>query len=430
MSNAKAKKALLLATLLACGTSPALAARRKQAPTLADLATRSAPVNRAEPVVADNAQAARSYEAFLAIDGADPALRAQALRRLGDLRLDAASALGADEQAVNTVAVASANAAIVAYRQLLQEYPRYTPQDAVLYQLARAYEISGESGTALAVLDDLVTRFPLGLHTDEAQFRRGEAFFSARRYGDAKTAYAAVVSRGAAGTFYEQALYKLAWTEFKQNDNAASSASFLQLLDRLLVADGKLRSGSQLSRAEQELTADTLRALSLMFAAEAGADSLQAALAGRGAAPYEARLYRALGDLYVEKQRYQDAAEAYRAFARRQPLDPEAPLLLVSATDAYARAGFTALVLESKRELVELYGPRSAFWRAVGTKKIDPRVSTAVQANLLDLARHHHALTQKSGTAADRAAAVHWYREYLDGFDDTPQRACNPAPAR
>ena len=368
MSNATAKKALLLATLLACGASPALAARKKQAPTLADLSTRSAPVNRAEPVVADNAQAAQSYEAFLAIDGADPALRAQALRRLGDLRLDAASALGADEQAVNTAEVASANAAIAAYRQLLHEYPRYTPQDAVLYQLARAYEISGESGTALAVLDDLVTRFPQGLHTDEAQFRRGEAFFSARRYGDAKTAYAAVVTRGAAGTFYEQALYKLAWTEFKQNDNAASSASFLQLLDRLLVADGKLRSESQLSRAEQELTADTLRALSLMFAAEAGADRCRRRW--RGAVRRRTR--RACTVRSVTCTSRSNATRTRpRLIARLRAGSRSIPRrLYCSSRDRCLRSSrIHCARARSKRELVELYGPRSAFWTAVGTEE-------------------------------------------------------------
>ena len=157
-----------------------------------------------------------------------------------------------------------------------------------------------------------------------------------------------------------------------------------------------------------------------MFAADEGAASLQAALERRGPAPYESRLYRALGDLYVEKERYQDGAEVYRSFARRQPLDPEAPLLLGKATEAYGKAGFNALVLESKQELVELYGPRSAYWAQRGAN-IDPRVSAAVQANLLDLARHHHALAQKKGGEADRDAAVRWYREYLDGFDATPE---------
>ncbi len=77
-------------------------------------------------------------------------------------------------------------------------------------------------------------------------------------------------------------------------------------------------------------------------------------------------------------------------------------------------------MLESKQELVELYGPRSAYWAQRGVN-IDPRVSAAVQANLLDLARHHHALAQKKGGDADRDAAVRWYREYLDGFDATAE---------
>lgn len=399
---------------------PVTAARKARAPTLADLARRSAPVDRSQAVTADAPQAARSYEAFLAIEGADPALRAQALRRLGDLRLESAGALAAGDEGSNSQSVAAAQEAVTAFQQLLDEYPDYAARDAVMYQLARAEEAAGRPDAALAVLDTLVASYPHGAHADEAQFRRGEAFFSARRYADADRAYAAVLLHGPASDFHEQALYKRAWAQFKLGDNPASSATFLELLDRLLVADGRLRPDDQLTRPEQELAADTLRALSLMFAAESGADSLQAALAGRGAAPYESRLYRALGDLYVEKERYQDGAEAYRAFARRQPFDPEAPLLLGAATDAYAKAGFTSLVLEAKRELVELYGPKSAFWARQGAA-IDPRVSAAVQANLLDLARYHHALAQKDGNAQDRAAAVRWYREYLDGFDRTPE---------
>ena len=94
--------------------------------------------------------------------------------------------------------------------------------------------------------------------------------------------------------------------------------------------------------------------------------------------------------------------------------------MLGRATEAYAKGGFTSLVLESKAELVEQYGPKSAYWRAHPTD-LDPQVSTAVQANLLDLAHHYHALAQKSGSAADRDAAVRWYREYLDAFNSAPQ---------
>ena len=73
---------------VACLVPQAEAARKSKEPaTLADLSQRSAPLRPEEPVVADIGLAARSYEDFLRISETDPALRAQALRRLGDLRL-------------------------------------------------------------------------------------------------------------------------------------------------------------------------------------------------------------------------------------------------------------------------------------------------------------------------------------------------------
>jgi tetratricopeptide (TPR) repeat protein len=414
---------LMIAVLacLACQVPQAEAARKSRGPaTLADLATRSAPVRPDEPVVADVGLAARSYEEFLLIPETDPALRAQALRRLGDLRLTEAETLRAQDGATSERATAVAREAIAAYERLLAEQPQGADTDVAIYQLARAHESLGEPDAALARLDELVTGHPDSAYYDEAQFRRGETFFSAQRYADAERAYAAVLGRKASSAFRQQALYKHGWSLFKQSRDEESSASFLALLDGLLVEGGQVRPGANLSRPEQELSADAMRALAITFAASEGPVSLQAALDRHGTAPYESRLYRALGDLYVEKERYQDGAEAYRAFARRRPLDPDAPLLLVGATEAYAKGGFTSLVLDGKRQLVEEYGPRSEFWRAQGPN-LDPAVSNAVQSNLLDLAQHHHALAQKSGSSTDRDAAVRWYRDYLDGFDAAPQ---------
>jgi tetratricopeptide (TPR) repeat protein len=370
-------------------------------------------------VDADAAQAARSYEAFLAIPDTDASMRAQALRRLGDLRLAEAEALRAQDGAESPAAVAAARESIAAYQRLLQEQPVADSADTVLYQLARAYENVGESAEALAVLDRLVAEYPQSSHYDEAQFRRGEAFFSAQNYADAGQAYALVLSRGPTSAFHEQALYKRGWSHFKESRDVDSTATFLTLLDRVLVRDGRLRPESELSRPEQELSGDALRALAITFFAGDGPASLEVAVERHGPASYEARLYCALGDLYVEKERYQDGAEAYRAFAQRHPLDAEAPLLMVRATDAYAKGGFTALVLDGKRQLVGQYGPQSEFWRA-HAPDIDPRVRLAVQQDLLVLAQHHHALAQK-GSATDRDAAVRWYRDYLDGFDGSPQ---------
>jgi tetratricopeptide (TPR) repeat protein len=408
--------------VLAClaAASPAGAARKAPEPaTLGDLAKRSVPIQRGGAVEVEAGQAARSYEDFLRIPDTDPGMRAQALRRLGDLRFAEAETLRAEEGAESAAASTASRESIAAYRQLLQEQPDATGTDSVLYQLARAHESLGETSQALAVLDQLVAGYPQSAHFDEAQFRRGEAFFGEQHYGDAERAYATVQAQGPGSAFYEQAVYKRGWALFKQSRDEESNAAFLLLLDDVLVEDGRMRAEADMPRAQQELSADALRAMAITFAAGEGPGSLQVALDRHGPAPYESRLYAALGDLYVEKERFQDGAEAYRAFASRRPMDPQAPLMIVRATDAYAKGGFTTLVLDGKRQLVEQYGPRSDYWRIHATD-IDPAVSTAIQTNLLDLARHYHALAQK-GSAADRDIAVRWYRDYLDGFDDSPQ---------
>jgi tetratricopeptide (TPR) repeat protein len=399
------------------------AARAAQPPVLKDLDSRAAPIDRAAPATAGADQAVRGYEAFLKMEGTDPALRAQALRRVGDLRLASAEALRGQDAAPSGLAASEGRAAIAAYEQLLREYPDYPSTDAVLYQLARAYDAAEQPDRAQAVLDRLVAAYPAAVRYDEAQFRRGETLFAQRRYADAERAYAAVLGKGAGSEFYIQALYKRAWSQFKQSMDAESSASFLALLDRLLVAaDGRLRPAGDLSRPEREMADDALRALSLTFAGTDGTASLQAALARHGAVPYESQLYRALGELYVEKERYQDGAQAYREFAAHEPRHPDSPAFIGFASDAYAKGGFPSLVLEAKQELVERYGPRSAYWQSQ-SGRLSPPLSDAVQADLLDLGRYHHARAQKDGSAADRDLAVRWYREYLEGFDSSPQAA-------
>ncbi len=144
----------------------------------------------------------------------DPELRAEAMRRLGDLELEANEA---DQLAENIDSLDSSgyDSAVSLYQQLLEAYPDYRRNDMVLYQLARAYEIGGRTDEALDVLDELVAKFPDTALIDEVQFRRGEMLFLRQRYNDAELAYQAVRKYGDASRFYEQALYKLGWSQFK-----------------------------------------------------------------------------------------------------------------------------------------------------------------------------------------------------------------------
>ncbi len=103
--------------------------------------------------------------------------------------------------------------------------------------------------------------------------------------------------------------------------------------------------------------------MSITFSYREGADSLDQFAKQHGDRPYCHLLYSRLGDLYVDKQRYQDGANTYRAFVKRDPNSEYAPLLAMQAIEAYQKGGFSQLVLEGKHDFVERYHLGSPFWQ-------------------------------------------------------------------
>jgi TolA-binding protein len=366
-------------------------------------------------------KAMENYRRFLELQKTDPQLRAEAMRRLGDLNLDAGEVERMEKEV--TAIDLQGGEAIKLYSTLLKAYPDYARNDQVLYQLARAYETTGQPEQALATLDRIVQKYPRTPQMDEVQFRRGELLFSAKRYRDAEKAYAIVVQQGKSSHFYEQSLYKHGWSLFKQSLTEESLPSFGGVLDAKLTGAGnKPIRIEDLKRADRELVEDTLRVMSITFSYAEGSQSLDQYMAKHGDRPHSYLLYSRLGDLYVDKQRYQDAAGTYRAYVQRDPYTDHAPNLAMQAIEAYRKAGFSQLVLDGKHEYVEHYNFSSPFWQG----RDRAQYATVVQelkTNMKDVATYFHATAQKSKKVEDYQEAAKWYRDYLKSFPDDPDSA-------
>ncbi|HTP39341.1 MAG TPA: tetratricopeptide repeat protein [Steroidobacteraceae bacterium] len=415
----KALRPMAVGMLLAglAGVDAAALAAAADAGTVGDLSARRVEVRKDSAVAASPAKAMESYRKFLELSNTDPKLRAEAMRRLADLSLESGEL---DRMASEVTQVDSQGAeAIKLYSTLLKAYPDYPRNDQVLYQLARAYETTGQNDLSLATLDTIVKRYPGTSLLAEVQFRRGEMLFSGKKYPDAQRAYEAVLARGPDGSsYYGQSLYKHGWSLFKQGRNEESLKSFFAVLDRSLI-DPKARGGAKdlavLGRADRELDEDTLRVISITFSYLDGPKSIDEYLSRRGPTPYAWLLYSRLGNLYVEKQRYQDAAGAYRAYVQRDSTDEHAPRLSMQAIEAYKQGGFVDLVLDGKLTYVQSFGLGAPFWK--GRQQSDyPEVVAELKTNLKDVAQYYHATAQKTRKPQDYAAAARWYREYLASF--------------
>lgn len=369
-------------------------------------------------------KARESYRRFLELVSDDPELRAEAMRRLADLELEATEVeqLSNEFDVVDSAGHASA---VSLFQQLLDSYPDYRRNDTVLYQLARAHELGGRGHDALRVLDELVTRYPDTAIIDEVQFRRGEILFLQKDYYAAEAAYRSVVAHGAASRFYEQSLYKLGWSLFKQAEHKKSLDPFFDLLDRKLagvaITEGEERLDA-LGRAERELVEDTFRVLSISFSYMDGPASIAPYLDNRGQPSYGYVIFMNLGNLFLEKERYVDAAQTFEAFVEQEPNHQKAPLLQVEVIEAYKLGEFPTLVLEGKKRFVERYGMDGPFWQR-NAREDNASVAAHLKENLNDVAQFYHAEAQKDGKRPAYQEAARWYRKYLDYFPGEPDSA-------
>ena len=159
--------------------------------------------------------------------------------------------------------------------------------------------------------------------------------------------------------------------------------------------------------------------ISLSFSNLGGPEQLEAYFGANGHRSYEDRIYSHLGEFYLEKLRYQDAAKTYKSFIALSPLHRATPHFSMRVVEIYEAGDFPKLVLEASKEFAAAYGLQSEYWKHFDVSE-SPDVLAYLRTNLEDLANHYHALYQNEDLADERPAnfdeAQRWYRAYLASF--------------
>jgi tetratricopeptide (TPR) repeat protein len=307
--------------------------------------------------------------------------------------------------------------AIALYNRLLNEYPGYKNSDQVLYQMARAYDELGRTDEAIETMERLIHTNPNSSHLDEVQFRRGEYFFTRRRYREAESAYSGIVKLRHASEFYELGLYKLGWTFYKQEFYEEALQKYIGLLDYKISIGYDF--GQKHDEDDDRRVADTFRVISLSFSNLGGPETVPEYFSKFGNRSYEDRIYSSLGEHYLGKLRYDDAAKTYKGFVALYPFHRAAPRFSMRVVDTFTQGGFPKLVLESKREFASKYGLKAEYWRHFKPEE-SPEVLAYLKTNLKDLATHYHAQYQNANGADEKLTnyreASQWYGAYLESF--------------
>jgi len=307
--------------------------------------------------------------------------------------------------------------AIALYKKLLEKYPNYEQNDQVLYQLSRAYEETGQNDEAMVIMNQMIVRYPDSRYMDEVQFRRGEYYFTRKKFIQAEEAYTAVLKFDVGTIYYERALYKKGWTLYKQELYEESLAEFFKLLDY------KVQIGFDFDNIKDEIErkriSDTFRVVSLAFSNLGGPDYIKDYFKNHDSKKYDHNVYKELAEFYFDKRRYSDAATTYNYFVDAYPFHLKSPYFSMRVIEIYFKGGFPRLVIDAKKRYASTYGIKAEYWNYFEQEKM-PEVLGFVKKNLIDLANHYHAMYQNNKFVKEKPEnfeeAIHWYHEFLDSF--------------
>ncbi|WJG08754.1 tetratricopeptide repeat protein [Aliiglaciecola sp. LCG003] len=379
--------------------------------------------------------------------------------RLADLEI----LLAEQKQEVGSVVLEQGyfDLAIAQYQQILAQHPNQRDNAEVLYQLAKSYDLQGQSQQSLEVIEQLLNDYPHSMYAPELYFRKGEILFNRSDYLGAIAAYSKVLENGESNDYYMTSAYMLGWSYYKSEQYNFSLRAFTRLLDQKLpnsVIDShmlrELRSEQQLESlavGEKRLVNDSIRMMALMFSYQGAEQSLLSFYQEVGGRHYENLLYDRLGQQFLNEDRFRDGALVYRAFTDVHPEHNQAPFFAVKQIDAFILGDFPTLVLPAKQRFIGEYGIHGPYWSDWG-QLLQDEVKPFLKAYLQELAQFEHSkaqllsnanaaadsdTTQLSNVAENRQKslqayeqAANLYRQFIETFprdDLTPEITFNLA---
>ena len=376
-------------------------------------------VGAAQSIPANPRAAIAQYDRILALP-ADAAIRADALRRGADLRVQLAEVDG-------LVNLPVLRTAIEQYQTLLKEQPDYELNDRVLYQLARAQQAVGDVDLAINSLRRLGAQYPASARAGDGVFRAAELLFQRSRFAEAEPQYRRVVAMGAGNALFSPAQYKLGWSLVKQGRHQAALPVFFAILDQDLppgVLDDPDAALAAVTSQRAQITTEVLRITSVSLAALGSGKDINTYFEKTGGEPrFASLLYVALAQQLLEQQQYIHAADINLAFVERHPQHPRAPDFQARAIGIYEANGYAELAVAAKETYVNRYSPTAGQMPASAT------VMAQLKRHLGDLGRYYQAraqagpATETAQRNADFLKAADWYRRTLQLFPNDAEVA-------
>jgi tetratricopeptide (TPR) repeat protein len=347
------------------------------------------------------------------------------------------------------------NPTVALYRRLLTEFPDYRLLDATYYLLgfclgemgqepearqallaltcANQYrpldppaEIKASTGMSKApVVDHYKDCKPVKEESKflpEAWTRIGEMHFDTAQLDWAISAYSRVMA-WKDSPYYDKAIYKLAWSYYRDNRFVEAIREFDGLVK---WADSRKAAGDKFG---SDLRPEAVQYLGISFSEpdwdgdtlpdpEPGLERAKAFYRGREGEPHVKEVFQRLGDIYFDSTKYPEAIAVYKHILDTWPFFADAPKLQEKVVKAYERDRNLEAAAHEREVLGRNYSKGSEWYKqnandpealAAAAQLAEDALLTAA-TNVHAAAQACRAKAQEAGDAAKLAECQNTYR--------------------
>lgn len=361
---------VVLMLLSACNS-----ATKETRSTLSDFVIQEENIVKNKKIEVSSEDAEKSYKSYLSSEGVNNETRKNALQRLAEIQLDITISKPIDSKSGYT------KNSIRIFSKRLKDYPKDKNNDRVYYQLANAYAITGDESGKVSTLEKLTDTYPESKYYIESMFRLGESYIAKSQFVDAELALTSVIAEDESNKFRKNALFKRAWSRYKQLQYEDAINDYNQLLSFY-------PSGSSSNRADQEFLNNIYKVYGVCISYLGITDTLSSLSDSIKSDDTRFYIYSNLSKLLSKQDRYLDAATVLDTYLKNEN-NSHANKVISSLSDIWNKYENREFAMDKLLSLELTSGEKS--------KELGLNVSTidVLTNNLVLVSEFYHSIYQK-----------------------------------
>jgi len=306
------------------------------------------------------------------------------------------------------------------YLAVLNGFPGSFVDPAARYSLAWCYNDQGMFDNAVAAMKGLAEKYPSSQYAPQAMLYVGEYMFDHGKLDQALRAYQAVI-KYPESEWFDKALYKLAWTQYRLSNPEKAISSFLALVD--------LGQGSPSGKSLLEKESIDYIAISFSETDVSGEKGLERAanfVTRFGDQAKGAQILQRMASIFKEQGRFDMSQKTYRTLLRIYPEYKNSPVI---ESELLAVNEKSCSVEEANIGRVEFFNKynKNSPWALRQNDAIISRRGDSLACKLLyDAALSSHQLALQKNDSASYASAVENYETFVRSYPQSPYASeCN-----